>query len=401
MSQITGKTVYVLGAGASHHTGAPLLRDFLVQARLLLDGKETLRFRNSFQRTFEWINSLRGSSYYVEFDLDNLEHVFSLAEMGKQIGVDGNEERVSDLRNLILETLDRCQLKVEGGQIKPDTAYSSFVRNLVVLNEKRRESLGSGTEFENDLIITFNYDVMLDYAMRFDNVHPEYCLAEASKSSSNRFRVLKLHGSANWAVCSDDGCSKHFQVLPADPFLPAQGARVSPKDGSSLNFAMVTRVMAQSICTSCKGNQTLSPMIIPPTWSKMVEGSPISKVWEKAVSELETAFQIVVIGYSMPVTDTFFQYLLTLGLSSNPNLHRVIVVDPNDSSEFRQRYETVFSRSLIGRGRLEFLTGITFVDYLRANFSQEGGLNNSGMQVIGASLNLRGLKREILQRVGK
>src|SRR5882672_7654554 len=109
MSQITGKTVYMLGAGASHHTGAPLLRDFLVHARLLLDGKDTLCYRDSFQRTFEWINSLRGSSYYVEFDLDNLEHVFSLAEMGKQIGVDGNAERVSDLRKLVLETLDRCQ----------------------------------------------------------------------------------------------------------------------------------------------------------------------------------------------------------------------------------------------------------------------------------------------------
>ncbi len=76
LAQITGKTIYVLGAGASQHTGAPLLRDFLVTARILREEKSELRYRGSFDRVFEWIDTLRGSSYYVEFDLDNLEHVF-------------------------------------------------------------------------------------------------------------------------------------------------------------------------------------------------------------------------------------------------------------------------------------------------------------------------------------
>ena len=401
MSEITGKTVYVLGAGASHHTGAPLLRDFLVRARLLLDGKENLQYRESFERTFGWINSLRGSSYYVEFDLDNLEHVFSLAEMERQIGLKDSDQKVSDLRRLILETLDRCQLKVEGGQIIPDKIYSMFVENLDLLNQERKDSFGDPSEFERDVIITFNYDVMLDYAMRFRGLNPEYCLPGLSKPREDHFRVLKLHGSANWASCSGAGCAGHLQVLPANPVPPTQGVRVPPKNGTSLNFAMVTKVMSQYACDKCKQNRTLSPIIIPPTWSKMVEGSPISKVWETAVAELNTAFQIVVIGYSMPLTDTFFQYLLTLGLSANSSLHRVVVIDPNDSDEFRQRYEGVFSRSLIERGRLEFLTGITFCDYLRSNISHQGRPDNSGMSSVGTSLSLGGLKGRIMQLAGK
>jgi len=63
--------MYVLGAGASVHTEAPLLRDFLVRARLLHEGKGDVR-HESFERVFKWIDSLRPSSYYVELDLDNL-----------------------------------------------------------------------------------------------------------------------------------------------------------------------------------------------------------------------------------------------------------------------------------------------------------------------------------------
>ncbi len=53
MALITGKTVYVLGAGASQHTGAPLLRDFLVTARVLLEGKLDLKHKESFKKIFE------------------------------------------------------------------------------------------------------------------------------------------------------------------------------------------------------------------------------------------------------------------------------------------------------------------------------------------------------------
>ena len=76
MPVITGKTVYVLGAGASHHTGIPLLGDFLFTARLILESNRTIRHKDAFDLVFSWIDAMRGSSYYVELDLDNLEHIF-------------------------------------------------------------------------------------------------------------------------------------------------------------------------------------------------------------------------------------------------------------------------------------------------------------------------------------
>src|SRR5262249_46192434 len=149
-----GKTVFVLGAGASHHTGAPLLRNFLVKARLLKDGNTDLVYRASFDKTFDWIDSLRGSSYYVEFDLDTLEHVFSLAELSKQIKLDQEPILHSDLSQVVVETLDRCQIEVSQTDFRPDPLYEQFVKKLMDSDTKRSRlvQISQG----HDVIITFN-----------------------------------------------------------------------------------------------------------------------------------------------------------------------------------------------------------------------------------------------------
>jgi hypothetical protein len=97
------------------------------------------------------------------------------------------------------------------------------------------------------------------------------------------------------------------------------------------------------------------PMVIPPTWSKRVDQMAIRRVWEAAVNAIQRAQQIIVIGYSLPTTDTFFQYLLTSGLKENPNLFRVCVVNSDNSEEFQNRYRQIFARSLFQRGRLVFI----------------------------------------------
>ncbi len=365
MLQIVGKTVYVLGAGASRHTGAPLLRDFLVTARMLRDKGYPLRYKQSFDNVFAWIDSLRGSSYYVEFDLDNLEHVYSLAEMSKQVGEEKGKQVSSHLRYLVTETLDSCQLRWEKGQLQPDGPYSAFVKALGSLNDKRLElRTESGAAFEDDCIITFNYDVMLDYAMQSNSLSPNYCL-DGSPTAS-RFKLFKLHGSTNWASCRE--CrDEPLQVIPI-----RKTSSTAPDYGALIDLKIVGELLPNTRCKACKNIDTLDPYVIPPTWSKLIGNTPIAKVWASAVNEIRSAFQIIVVGYSMPPTDTFFQYLLTLGLATNPNLFRVVVVNTDDSDVFRERYGSVFSRSLSERGRLKFLTNETFQNFISTYMEEVG-----------------------------
>jgi len=372
LAQIIGKTVYILGAGASVHTEAPLLRDFLVKARLLKDGKYPPFFQDSFNKVFRWIDTLRGSSYYVEFDLDNLEHVFSLADMSRQLGSPGGEEIFSSLGDIIAETLDGCRIPVEKGKHGPDKPYSNFVNNLLILNDRRGRLVGldPATSLKKDVIITFNYDVMLDYAMTANRSFVySYCLTEEPKPGI--FPILKLHGSVNWASCS--GCGNQLQVI--EPILPYDLDVGIVDSIKSIEFKMVTEILQKKRCENCDKAGALKPILIPPTWSKAVSKTVAAKVWASAVKEIKEAFQIVVIGYSMPPTDTFFQYLLTLGLTSNSQLHRVVVVNKDETDDFRDRYKKVFARSLDDRGRLIFIRPErgAFTSFITAGMIDIGG----------------------------
>ena len=360
MTQITGRTMYVLGAGASFHTGAPLLRDFLVEARLLRDSRSRVR-HESFDRVFKWIDSMRPSSYYVELDLDNLEHVFSLAELRRQLQMDGAETLCADLRHVVMDTLDACQLTVRNREVAPDRRYNQFVTTLCELNEGRLQRIGKQPDSSSrDIVVTLNYDVMLDYAMHMNSLKPNYCLGTGSGSEG--FQLLKLHGSTNWARCRS--CDGGPQIIIPSPIKPGQRLDPLIQHGSKFPFRMSTDVMDATPCEKCKGVGTLEPIIIPPTWSKTVDGTALSGVWASAVDALRGVFQVVVIGYSMPSTDTFFQYLMAIGLAGNPSLNRIVVVNRDDSDSLKSRYERVFARSLKDRGRLKFELPVRFDSFV-------------------------------------
>ncbi len=266
---ITGKTVYVLGAGASQHSGAPLLRDFLLGVRILRESNSTLRFKDSFDRVFEWIDGLRASSYYVEFDLDNLEHVFSLAEMSRQLGLNKGDEISTDLRRVIMETLDNtCRVRWYKPDFEPDHSYFRFALCLAELNAQRVKSANQlEGSLEKDAVITFNYDVMLDYAMQWHKMNPEYCLN--SDASPTSFRLLKLHGSANWAICKT--CSgKPPSVVKAYPMRPGENPPPDLVHGEYYPLRMVTHILSGLTCPHCHDPSKIESLIIPPTWSKTV-----------------------------------------------------------------------------------------------------------------------------------
>ncbi|HKV38432.1 MAG TPA: hypothetical protein VJX67_04400 [Blastocatellia bacterium] len=67
--------------------------------------------------------------------------------------------------------------------------------------------------------------------------------------------------------------------------------------------------------------------MIPPTWHK-VFSSALWGIWGKAVDAIRTATRLIIIGFSMPPSDTHFKYLLAAGLRDNISLQSVIFVNP-------------------------------------------------------------------------
>ena len=325
-------TVFILGAGASREAGGPLMSDFLdIAARLLRErNSDVLAVRAAFDDVFTAIAELRGVYAKSHLDLDNIESVFGAIEMGAMLGTFANrdEESIKRLRDsvitLILTTLEQSiAFRRDRGAIKPPTPYEDFVAVI-------RKAVHSHNEHRVSLL-TFNYDVSLDYAIPVVFSHPAYDYGLTADIPRSVIPLLKLHGSMNWGTCQQ--CKN---IVPA-PVFPLRA-----------DFAEATKFAVSrhlDMTKHCDKPLQGPAIIVPPTWSKGRFHEQLGNVWRHAGRRLRVAENIFVIGFSLPETDTFFRYLFALGTEGPARIERFWVFDPDDTGAVEKRF-----RALIGRG---------------------------------------------------
>jgi hypothetical protein len=108
--------------------------------------------------------------------------------------------------------------------------------------------------------------------------------------------LLKVHGSLNWLYC------------------PACNA---------LDFFPTEKIAAQIIqqpnlmtCPSCQ--EPRAPILIPPTFFKVMSNFYLQQIWKKAEHILREAEHLIFCGYSFPDADLHFKYLLKRGEINRP-----------------------------------------------------------------------------------
>jgi hypothetical protein len=337
-----GKTVFILGAGASVHQGAPLLNDFLEKAHALSFSKGGLDNQESFDTLFKWLSELRASNVAGFTDLRNLENVFSMISLLKETGDDFGKTLYAHMTKVIFETLERSilfsnQLPPTNSKLRDiggSPTYAHFVHLVHAMNERRRLDLPKG-KFQRDSFITFNYDLLLERALQVNDLTFTYHLE--GDPPCDGYSVLKLHGSMNWYLHHD--CKKPSTEGKSIRWYNMDES-IMPRHGETRpGIVSFSKTRSQS-CPDCQHGNAVLPVFIPPTWSKSAESARIGRIWAKALREIGSANQLVVIGYSLPKTDTFFSYLMALGLKGNGDLKRVLLVDPNP--ELRGQYQTMF-----------------------------------------------------------
>lgn len=167
-----------------------------------------------------------------------------------------------------------------------------------------------------DCIISFNYDCVIDGALRndakerWDPGKEGYGVPGAAgapdwrrhgtkkkRSVSGTVRLLKMHGSLNWRIGKNE-----------------------------------IRLVEPSLVESAED------AIIPPTWFKDLTKFPYAAIWKAARKELRSSRIVVVIGYSVPDTDLFARSLLKVEVSSRTkreNLDLVVLVNPDENARKR------------------------------------------------------------------
>ena len=355
--------VYILGAGFSVAAGLPVTATFLTKMREAhpwLDHPMRVAEAMAIADVFKLRKAAAAAAHRVRMDVENIEDLFSFASATEQ------GQRATNVVRAIAGTLDYCSLRqplVREVRLSPQAAdgssgipvpgdWRSHYRDkssneslfVSVYETGLAAMLGlvrPGPRTDNT-IITFNYDLVVERALRKLNVLYSYgwrnkrAIYADDSVSPGGMPVLKLHGSVNWLA----GAKQPTAYAEYEDVRKAGGA----------------------------------PLLVPPSWAKDFAGVLLD-VWNEAVERLSTATRIVIIGFSMPSTDTHFKYLLSAGLRENVSLREILFITPDKAVPARavemfteyapvrtvdKRFENFDDWASIDRG---LHRGIAFEDY--------------------------------------
>lgn len=326
-----GPLVVVLGAGATRACSfidskvssclPPLDGDFFTQLQRVPDAKH----RADIGRVMTDVVNLFGSNFTV-----TLETAFATVEHTlRMLDTTGakREFKKQDLQGVRDRLLAAIAIAMEASLTErgPKGRATREPRTCSL-----HEGLVERVLRERDHVISFNYDCVLDYALKAKgdgkwnarygygfnlgprgvNLKGEIAWQPDREASENRtLRVHKLHGSL------------HFQFGGPD------SRQV---------------VLKQRPYTKQRGTPRYS--IIPPESNKAYDRGVFAQLWKNAALALRRARHIAVIGYSFPATDLHAGALFRTSIKAGA-LRSVVVVNPDRAARAR-------ARALLQRGML-------------------------------------------------
>lgn len=356
------EVIFILGAGASRDCGAPLMNDFLDTASRLLSTNEVGDKRPHFERVFRAISSLQSVHSKAQLDLNNIESIFTALEIARVLGkLPGFEAEeipgvIISLKELIVATLElTLTFPTEELHILPPVSYNKFAGLVSYIKSEAYPTYKAS-------IITFNYDIALDFAMQRNGLGPLYGFGPTI-IANNPTLLLKLHGSLNWAVRTDDG---DVQPLTLQEYFSKYSYQGYEKRGSCKILIGSQLQEYYSKYTEIKVNP--EPVIVPPAWNKADYHQLLSKIWGTAAKELEEAEFIFIIGYSLPETDAFFRLLYAIGTVGDIPLKKIIVYNPDDTGVIEQRFKSMLGPGALARFEYKPLKFDKGIDDIRSFF---------------------------------
>lgn len=264
----------------------------------------------------------------------------------------------------------------------------------------------------DDLVITFNWDTLLDRALQNlgtwttdegYNFFPKSIYRdgwEAPKLSQRAMpKLIKLHGSVNWLsshpISPEEAIELTQESSPdtvwvyestKSPYACHAGRFIDgfedfsygyyppnildDKGKSAPDGYLLVRARPGFIS---KGNASSSglvsiPLIIPPVKEKNYHGFGVlfDDLWEEAGKGLVSAEHIIIIGYSFPKTDIKSNELFINAFMKRTDFPLVTILDPNPeriANKFKMEFGIPDSKLRVIKG---YFSDETDVDYLFA-----------------------------------
>ena len=327
------ENVIFLGAGASKSEDVPLQNELFKVYFSLNNNDAYLEMNNRLYKFFNDFFSLDiENNNLEEINFPTFEEILGILELSLDRG---ERFKIHELSNYTIELQ----------QIKEDLI---FLIAIVIEEKLKRNSfnqnLNKGTKFYRILIkrlinqnkilntdfISLNYDIILDnvltdiYKYDFDlDYGIEFTNFERSNDwkkprSSRAVKLYKPHGSLNWLYCPT-----------------CISTTLTPKEKGVVKLRLTPQK-----CTTC-GNEMI-PIIIPPTFFKIMSNRYLQEIWYKSEKALKEAKNIYFCGYSFPDADIHIKYLLKRAeINGNSNLN-IYIINNSKSENLLSRYERFF-----------------------------------------------------------
>jgi hypothetical protein len=387
MLELRVETVFIVGAGFSHHAGLPLtsgLTEAMLEAREFGHG----RSRIIVDFLSEFIHDVFDHSTKASAKLwPNLEDIFTCVDLAANSGHHlGSSFSPADLRTVRRAMLARIVRMLE-------QKYNA-ARKKKDLNWRNLDNFFARTDSRDIGFISMNWDTVIERKLQVicgktrinygcdarpanfadlpetesdwfpknkKKVAAQRQIIPATQVLSNETEmekettVVKIHGSANWLYC--DSCRRLFwfhpdqvigiadQLIRSDDFLRI--GRFFGKKQKSVKAAVENLKESPIATCPCVGTVPLGTRIATFSYRKALDFSMFQKSWFAAEDLLRSAKRWVFIGYSLPAADYEFKYLLKRVQLSRKQEPELIIVSGGDSSNLRRTRENY--RKFFGR----------------------------------------------------
>jgi hypothetical protein len=359
------ETLFVLGAGASYSITKSNSVGKMDSKEAPLDRNFTARIKHptGYKKKQLWVDAAKS-----EVSKDFLHH--------QQFSEIGLERSISlQLANLeFLDSIDRSKMrkvKLKSNEfIEKITHLMTFELDRVKIRdskivEKFINKYFHQTSVEEcpNRIITFNYDTLIDNYLidRFKSINKIYFDSIAPNNLTKRNKekfsyplMLKLHGSINWK-CKTEEYLKIFKhgnhAYETNNLDQGKTKSTITKTYNTKGCVYIDKIWLDDK-VDAPGNDT-SPLIIPPIENKPITNVAIFRyLWSYAFEYLHECKELVIIGYSLPDSDTLANSLFSQ--FDNEKLKKITIVDP--STETVLKWVKLFERMKKKKFIIEYYT---------------------------------------------
>lgn len=338
------------------------MSDFLDVASNLLRANKVQEKRNEFERVFKAIGALQAVHSKAQLDLNNIESIFTVLELGRIIqrvpGLSAEEipQAIAALKELIVKTLEvTIEFPTGGyhsGVPKPYGAFADLIAYLY-----------NGTfPRQTVAVISFNYDIAADMAMFRAGLGPDYII-EKPADHHTHVPLLKLHGSLNWAT---EKTSRKIRPLHLTSYFQYYHYNGYENQGST--HVPIGSQLVEYFSRFASTEVDPEPVIVPPSWNKADYHAALSDVWAAAAKHLSEAEHIYVIGYSLPETDSFFRHLYALGSVGATPLRKIAVFNPDSTGVTDARFQALLGPGAKARYEYHLSTFEQAIGHIRTLF---------------------------------